>query len=104
MEESSVDRKEIERSMIKFFRIFTHSVLATKRKNLGDRIGRIYGRPGTQLCVQGVRADDAYLSPLHRRFARVRVKSATLPASIAAPRDIISDLSRPYAPATLSKG
>lgn len=76
------------------------------RKNLGDRIGRIFvvQERKTLLCVQGVRADDAYLTPLHRRFARVRVKSATLPASIAAPRDIISDLSRPYAPATLSKG
>lgn len=41
----------------------------------------MYGRPGqTHAFVQGVRVDVAYLSRLHRRFARV--KSATLPASL----------------------
>lgn len=73
--------------MIKFFRIF-----ARCSRNGNGKILEIleieyaciamYRRPGqTHAFVQGVRADVAYLSRLHRRFARVRVKSATLPAS-----------------------
>lgn len=71
--------------MIKFFRIF-----ARCSRNGNGKILEIleieyaciamYRRPGqTHAFVQGVRADVAYLSRLHRRFARV--KSATLPAS-----------------------
>ena len=56
----------------------------------GRKTGAIAYRPRTNTRGgRGVRADVAYLSPLRRRFARVRVKSATLPASIAAPRDIV---------------
>lgn len=76
------------KEMIKFFRIF-----ARCSRNGNGKILEIleieyaciamYRRPGqTHAFVQGMRADVAYLSRLHRRFARVRVKSATLPASL----------------------